>query len=89
MFKRLKQWLFDWVEAHQRREIARLQQETIRLKEELERETGVPIQLTPEDRRRLAEKAIGIDPETLKQISVFDPEYLKMPDRETDSTDNR
>jgi len=37
----------------------------------------------PEARRVLAEKAREIDPETLKQISVFDPEDLKMPDPES------
>ena len=33
---------------------------------------GEPIRLSPEKRRLLAEKAKGIDPEVLKQISVFD-----------------
>jgi len=32
------------------------------LKEELERETGKPIQLTTEERRLLAKRAEGIDP---------------------------
>ena len=35
---------------------------------------GEPIRLSPEERRLLAEKAKGIDPEVLKQISVFDCE---------------
>ena len=89
MFQRLKRRLVVWVEDRQRREIARLQQDTMRLKEEIERTTGKPVQLTAEDRRLLAEKAQGIDPETLKRISVFDPEELKMPDPESDSAENR
>ncbi|MCP4899049.1 MAG: hypothetical protein GY906_18940 [bacterium] len=32
---------------------------------------GEPIPLSPKQRRLLAEKAKGIDPEVLKQISVF------------------
>jgi hypothetical protein len=40
---------------------------------------GAPIPLSPEQRRLLAEKAKGIDPEVLKQITVvefegFNPE---------------
>jgi len=62
MFSRLKQWLTIWVEQLQRREIARLRQEAMELKEELERETGKPIQLTTEERRLLAKRAEGIDP---------------------------
>ena len=75
-----------WVEERQRREIARLQQETMRLKQELERTTGKPVQLTLEERRRLAEKARGIDPETLRQISVLDPADLN---DATSSTENQ
>jgi hypothetical protein len=59
------------------------------LKAELERTTGKPLELTPEDRQRLAEKAAGIDPETLRQICVFDPAELAAPDQEPDSTENR
>ncbi|MCB1652953.1 MAG: hypothetical protein KDI41_03075 [Pseudomonadales bacterium] len=85
MFHWLKQRLVDWMEERQRLEIARLQQETMRLKQELERTTGKPVRLTPEERRHLAEKARGIDPETLKQISVLDPADLN---DATSSTDN-
>jgi len=59
------------------------------LKEELERETGKPIQLTTEERRLLAKKAEGIAPETLKQISVLDPEDFTTAESKTDSTENR
>ena len=59
MFRRFKQWLTAWAEELQRREIARLRQETMELKEQVERETGKPIQLTAEERRLLAEKAGG------------------------------
>lgn len=86
MVSRLKQWLTTWVEQFQRREIARLRQETMELKEELERETGKPIQLTTEERRLLAKKAEGIDPETLKRISVLVPEDLFAAGLKTDST---
>ena len=57
------------------------------LKAELERTTGKPLKLTPEDRQRLTEKAAGIDPETLRQICVFDPADLVASDQEPDSTD--
>ena len=73
MFKRLKTWLVAWAERYQQQEIERLHEECCRLKEELmELNGGEPIRLSPEQRRRLAEKAKGIDPEVLKQISVFD-----------------
>ncbi len=81
MFKRLKTWLVVWAERYQQREIERLHEEGCRLKEELmELNGGEPIRFSPEQRRLLAEKAKGIDPEVLKQISVFDfqdfnPEY--------------
>ena len=88
MFQWLKSRLVAWVEDRQRREIARLQQETMRLKEEVKRKTGNLVQLSPEERRGLAERAKGIDPETFKQISVFDHEDLKTSDPETDSTEN-
>ena len=91
MFGFLKRRLVAKVEDWQRRrEIARLQQESRRrLKEELERKTGKPVQLTSEQRALLAEKARGIDPEILKQISVFDPEEFTTSPAENDSTENR
>ncbi len=73
MFKRLKRWLVVWAERYQQREIERLHEECCRLKEEVMKlNGGEPIPLSPEQRRLLAEKAKGIDPEVLKQISVFD-----------------
>ncbi len=80
MFQRLKTWLVAWAERYQQREIERLHEECCRLKEELMKlNGGEPIPLSPEQRRLLAEKAKGIDPEVLKQITVvefegFDPE---------------
>ena len=71
MFGFLKRRLVAKVEDWERREIARLQQKSRRLKEELERKTGKPVQLTSEQRALLAEKAKGIDPEILKQISEY------------------
>jgi hypothetical protein len=62
-----------WVEGCQQREIERLHDEGCRLKEALlELDGGEPIRLSPEQRRLLAEKAKGIDPEVLKQIIVFE-----------------
>jgi hypothetical protein len=73
MFKRLKRCLVAWAERYQQREIERLHEECCRLKEELmELNGGEPIRLSPEQRRLLAEKAKGIDPEVLKQITVFE-----------------
>jgi hypothetical protein len=45
--------------------------------------------ISAEDRQRLAEKATGIAPATLRQICVFDPAELVAPDQEPDSTENR
>ena len=89
MFGFLKRRLVAKVEDWQRREIARLQQKSRRLKEELERKTGKPVQLTSEQRALLAEKAKEIAPEMLKQISVFDPEEFTTSPAENDSTENR
>ena len=89
MFPWLKRRLVAWVEDHQRREIARLQEESKRLTEEIERITGKSFRLTPEERRRLAKKAKGIDPERLKQISSLDPEDLTKLIEETDSAENQ
>ncbi len=67
MFRWVKRRLVAWVEERQRREIVRLHQKTIRIKEEIERTTGEPVQLSHEQRRHLAKKARGIDPEILKR----------------------
>jgi hypothetical protein len=48
----------------------------------------VDFDISAEDRQRLAEKAAGIDPKTLRQICVFDPAELVAPDQEPDSTEN-
>jgi hypothetical protein len=88
MFRRLKKRLKEWVEDLQRREIARLRQEAIQLKEEIERETGRPIELTPKERSRLAELSKGMDPETLKEISVFGPEQFTTVEIEKESAEN-
>jgi hypothetical protein len=50
---------------------------------------GVEVDISAEDRQRLAEKAAEIDPETLRQICVFDPADLVAQDQEPDSTENR
>ena len=88
MFCKLKKRLKEWAEDVQRREIARLRQETRQLKEQIERETGCPIELTPEERSRLAEVSKGMDPETLKEISVFGPEHFTTVEIEKESAEN-
>ena len=51
----------------------RLYEESCRLKAELmDLNVGEPIRLSPEERRLFAKKAKGIDPEVLKQITVFE-----------------
>lgn len=89
MFGFLRRRLVAWAEDWQRREVARLQQESKRLKEELEQETVKPLQLTTEERTLLAEKAKGLDPEMLKQISVFGPDEFTTPPDENDSIEKR
>ena len=89
MFGWLKQRLATWVEIGQQRQIDRLHRKAMRLKEEIEQSTGEPLQLTPEDLRLLAEKAKGIDPETLKKISVFDLSDFVKSESEIDSTENQ
>jgi hypothetical protein len=81
--------LTAWEGKLQRREIARLRQETMELKEQVERDTGKPIQLTAEERHLLAKQAEGIDPETIKKISVFDIEDLSPAKPQTDSAEPR
>ena len=82
----LKKRAIAWLEACQQRKIDCLHAQALRLKREVEQKTGRPVELTAQQRRRLAEKAKGIDPETLRRISVFDPEQL-ISDQE--STENR
>ena len=73
MFKKMKAWLIAWAQRYQQREIRRLQEEGRRLKERIiEAHGGDSVPLSPEERRLLAEKAKGIDPNVLQQISVFD-----------------
>ena len=89
MFHWLKKRLAAWAEEHQRREIARLQQESKRLTREIEQATGEPFRLTPEELRRLAKKARGIDPDRLKQTSSLHPEDLAKLIEEIDSAENQ
>jgi hypothetical protein len=49
----------------------------------------VDFDISADDRQRLAEKAAGIDPETLRQICMLDPAELAAPDQEPDSTEKR
>jgi hypothetical protein len=80
MFNRLKTWLVAWADRYQKAEIERLHREGCCLKAEILRRTdGERIPLTPQQRRLLAEKARGIDPEVLKKISLFDLEDIQLP----------
>jgi hypothetical protein len=72
----------------QRREIARLRRYNLRLKEEVGREAGQPIQFAAEEWRLLVEKADGIGAETLKQISVLGVEKLTPAKSQTDSAEH-
>jgi len=73
MFQRLKTSMVAWADRCQQREIQRLREEGRRLKEEvINLNGGETIPLSPEQLRLLAEKAKGIDPEVLEEISVFD-----------------
>jgi len=73
MFQRLKTWMVAWADRCQQREIQRLREEGRRLKEEvINLNEGEMIPLSSEQRCLLAEKAKGIDPEVLEEVSVFD-----------------
>lgn len=87
MFRRIKESLKEWAEEVQRRKIARLRQETMQLKEEIERETGRPIELTQEERTRLTELSKGMASETLKEISVFGSEQFTTVNIEKESAE--
>ena len=90
MFTWLKSRLAAWVERCQQREIERLRKEGCRLKEEVLKLTGGErISVSAEQRRRLTEKAAGIDPRILKQISVFDSQDLDPLPRDDASTESR
>jgi hypothetical protein len=76
----LKSRLAAWVARCQQQQIERLRKEGWRLKEELLKVSGGErITLSAEQRRRLREKAAGIGPQILKQLSLFDAEDLDPP----------
>ena len=90
MISWLKRRLVGWLEGCQQHEIERLHEEGCRLKEEVLRLTGQDrIVLSSEERRLLAEKAKGIDPEVLKRICLFDLEDLDPPSPNAASTESR
>jgi len=89
MYHWLKKRLVAWLEGIQQREIERLHRESLRLKAELlELNDGKPIRLTPEQCQLLVEKAKGLDPETLKRISVVDFENSEPPCPDDTSPDS-
>jgi len=66
-----------WAERYLEREIQRLHDESCRLREKLLTPTGEErVDLSPEERRRLWEKAKRIDAEILKQTSQDRPNLL-------------
>ena len=88
MIRWLKTRILSRLEECQRRESARLRQKALQLKDEIEQTTGRPIQLTAEERQRLAESAEGIDPDRLEEISVIDPKEFMPPHHDGRSTQN-
>jgi hypothetical protein len=89
MFTRLKTWLVRWVERYQQWEIKRLHEEGCWLKKEVLQLTGEErISLSPEERRLLMEKAKGIDPKVLKEISQFDLHDLSPPSPDDTSAES-
>jgi hypothetical protein len=72
MFRWLKARVVKWVEQYQQRQIEALLAESRSLKAQLlQLNVGKPIQLSPEQRARLAAKRKGIDPERLKELGVL------------------
>ena len=80
MFTWLKARLNAWVKRAQLRKIERLHEEACRLKQDVLSLTGESRVLpSPEERRLLAKKASGIDPELLKGISVLEDQDAGSP----------
>ena len=69
------QWLRSRIGLYQQRYIEQLLKENRALKKQLlELNNGQPIRLSPEEKKRLAEKRKGIDPNWLKAIEAIDIE---------------
>ena len=69
------QWLRSRIGLYQQRYIEQLIKENRALKKQLlELNNGQPISLSPEEKKRLAEKRKGIDPNWLKAIETIDIE---------------
>lgn len=86
MFKWLKARISKWVDGVYERKLQRLTEESRALKAEvIELNGGKPIVLSAEERASLREASKGIDPERLKQISVFDPEEYQQDEYHPDS----
>lgn len=68
--------MFSWLKERWIlvKEINRLSKESRRLKEELERQTGEPVNLTEKELAELRQAANGLDQKTLERISVFGSE---------------
>ena len=75
MLRWLRTKLVRWAEQYQRRRIEELLKETRALKAQLlEWNDGEPITLTLKERKLLAEKRKGIDPNVLREIDILDLE---------------
>ena len=69
------QWLRSRIGLYQQRYIEQLIKENRALKKQLlELNNGQPISLSPEEKKRLAEKRKGIDPNWQKAIETIDIE---------------
>ncbi len=69
------QWLRSRIGLYQQRYIEQLLKENRALKKQLlELNNGQPIRLSPEEKKRLAEKRKGIDQNWLKAIEAIDIE---------------
>jgi len=81
MFERFR---WRWAKA---REIARLYEESRRLKQEIELLTGEPVKLTEEERAELARAAEGLDRKIVERLSAFSP-YVLLSREPSESADN-
>ena len=73
MFKRLKMRLMNWAAKKQMEVIMQLAKENREMRAKILERDG-EIRLTEEQKKRLAEKRKGIDPDILKALDAFELE---------------
>jgi hypothetical protein len=76
------------VEDFQSRQIARLREESKRLKTQLEA-SGEPVRLTPNELRQLAQKAKGMSRDDVANLSILHPDDLQQLFELLDSAEDR